>query len=171
MTLKVVCTVGTESNRIPISLPPPYTWTGTRSGQLRYRSLSLTSTPPIKLTLVQRQPFRFHLHLYPPHRPQTHPLPPPHLAPHISIPLFPRRPHRPLLRIHLQHNHPLGHRRIAFPTPSLLALHLHPHPALQRRQTRLLHAPARLHPRGPPLLRKPAQRCDRRDFRSRRYNK
>jgi hypothetical protein len=36
MTLKVCTTVGTETNRIPISLPPPYTWTGARSGQLRY---------------------------------------------------------------------------------------------------------------------------------------
>ncbi|OAK99848.1 hypothetical protein IQ06DRAFT_193214, partial [Phaeosphaeriaceae sp. SRC1lsM3a] len=29
-------TIGSETSRIPISLPPPYTWTGKRSGQLRY---------------------------------------------------------------------------------------------------------------------------------------
>lgn len=36
MTLEIVCTVGPETNRIPISLPPPYTWTATRSRKLKY---------------------------------------------------------------------------------------------------------------------------------------
>lgn len=52
MTLKVMCTVGSDTNRIPISLPPPYTWTGTKSGQLRYTHAREHTSPP---SLIQRR--------------------------------------------------------------------------------------------------------------------
>jgi hypothetical protein len=36
MTLKSVRTTSKDPSRIPTNLPPPYTWTGARSGHLRY---------------------------------------------------------------------------------------------------------------------------------------
>ena len=36
MTFKFIRNVGTDTSRIPVNLPPPYTYAGAQSGQLRY---------------------------------------------------------------------------------------------------------------------------------------
>ncbi|KAL5121178.1 hypothetical protein ACEQ8H_001030 [Pleosporales sp. CAS-2024a] len=59
MTLKVLCTVGTDTNPIPISLPPPYTWTGAKSGQLRANPNDFTNTSTL-LVGPKATPFLIH---------------------------------------------------------------------------------------------------------------
>ena len=47
MTLKSLRTIGTDGTRIPINLPPPYTWSGARSWQSRYVRKGVTSPAPL----------------------------------------------------------------------------------------------------------------------------
>ncbi|KAF1920302.1 hypothetical protein BDU57DRAFT_440235 [Ampelomyces quisqualis] len=63
MTLKVACTIGTsDTNRIPISLPPPYTWTGQQSGKLRANASDFTSISTL-LIGPKATPFLIHTSL------------------------------------------------------------------------------------------------------------
>ncbi|KAH8727214.1 hypothetical protein GQ44DRAFT_649639 [Phaeosphaeriaceae sp. PMI808] len=43
MALETIYPIGNDTNRIPANLPPPYTWTGGRSGQLRTNPTSFTN--------------------------------------------------------------------------------------------------------------------------------
>lgn len=63
MTVKTTCNVSEDTGRIPTNLPPPYTWTGTRAGQLRYAreayqqpGLPSTDTSPEPILLILRRP-------------------------------------------------------------------------------------------------------------------
>ncbi|KAF1946568.1 hypothetical protein EJ02DRAFT_214519 [Clathrospora elynae] len=56
----IPCNVGTDSTRIPTpNLPPPYSWTGTRLGQLRSNSSDFTATSTL---LVGPKCTPFHMH-------------------------------------------------------------------------------------------------------------
>jgi hypothetical protein len=91
-----------------------------------------------------------------PHLPHAHTLPHPHAPPNNPLPLLPRRPNRPLPRIHIQHKHALALRHTPpdILAPRLLALHHIHHPlTIQSRQTSLLRALETLHPGRPSLFR------------------
>ncbi|EAT80550.1 hypothetical protein SNOG_12138 [Parastagonospora nodorum SN15] len=150
MTLKVMCTVGSDTNRIPISLPPPYTWTGTKSGQLRANPNDFTTTSTL-LVGPKATPFLIHTTLLTSQ------------SPYFRAALTGRFAEASENTIRLD-DVDVSH----LPTPRLMAVHrLHP-TALQRRQTRILHAPPRLRARGPPLLRRATQRRNRPNLRPRR---
>lgn len=60
--------------RILTNLPPPYTWTGARAGELRYVVISSKGArrDDSQLTNHQSQSAGLYMHDQPIHRPQTH---------------------------------------------------------------------------------------------------
>ncbi|KAF2025050.1 hypothetical protein EK21DRAFT_77364 [Setomelanomma holmii] len=62
MTPKSIRNIGRNTNHIPTNLPPPYTWTGAQSGQLRARPSDLTTTSTL-LIGPKATPFLIHTSL------------------------------------------------------------------------------------------------------------
>lgn len=151
--------------RILTNLPPPYTWTGARVGELRYARKGASSTHHQTNLSSQCQHIRLHLHSRPLHRPQTHTLLNPHFAPYGSKPLLPRRAHRPFPRIQQQEHNPRRRQPGSLPTPRVMALHLDHPRAIQRRKTSLLHTAAPVQSRRPPVSRGPEKQRRGSDFR------
>jgi hypothetical protein len=154
----VACSTEPIRARVVTNLPPPYTWTGTRAGELRYVIYARDAVDTVADTDLQSQCRRLYVHSDAVCWTEMQSIQYPYLPPHYTIALFPRCAHRAIRRVYNQNHHARRCITRPFPTTRLLAIHiLHPGP-LQRRETSILHAPPPLLPRRPPLHGGPAQR-------------
>lgn len=155
----VACSTEPIRARVFTNLPPPYTWTGTRAGELRYVIYARDAVDTVADALIlQSQCHRLYIHSDAVCWTEVLSIQYSYLPPYYAIALFPRRAYWTVRRIHDQNHH--ARRRVTrpFPTPRLLVIHvLHPGP-LQRWKTSVLHSPPPLLPRRPPLHGGSAQR-------------